>query len=79
MQVAQDTEGFVGADLETVCREAGLLAMRAQKTNLGIEEFIEAKAKVHPTMNPIIREFYVKIQNHFKTRATPEMQLSQYQ
>ena len=79
MQIAQDTEGFVGADLETVCREAGLLAMRAQKTSLGIEEFIEAKAKVHPTMNPAIREFYMNIQNHFKKRTTPDTQFLQYQ
>jgi len=77
--IAHDTEGYVGADLEAICREAGLFAMRAKKVQVGEDEFILARKKVHPTMNPHLRDFYTKIQKHFKSGTAPEAQLLEYQ
>ena len=79
--IAHSTEGYVGADLETVCREAGLLAMRAKKSQVGMNEFMQALEKVHPTMNEQLRDSYAKIQKHFKVGAisTAETQLPEYQ
>ena len=77
--IASDTEGYVGADLETICREAGLLAMRAKKLQVGVDEFVLARKKVHPTMNVQLRDFYAKIQKHFKSGIAPEVQLPEYQ
>jgi transitional endoplasmic reticulum ATPase len=77
--IARDTEGYVGADLETVCREAGLLAMRAKKSHVGMDEFMQALEKVHPTMNGQLRDSYAKIQKHFKVGRTSEVQLPEYQ
>ena len=77
--IAYDTEGYVGADLETICREAGLLAMRAKKSQVGTDEFMRARKKVHPTMNPHLRDFYAKIQKHFRSGVALETQLPEYQ
>ena len=76
---ACDAEGCVGADLETICREAGLLAMRAKKSQVGMNEFVQARKKVHPTMNVQLRDFYMKIQKHFKAGVASEVQLPEYQ
>ncbi|MDR2854799.1 MAG: CDC48 family AAA ATPase [Methanomicrobiales archaeon] len=77
--IASDAEGYVGADLETICREAGLLAMREKKSQVGLNEFMLARKKVHPTMNVQLRDFYGKIQKHFKSGIAPEAQLPEYQ
>jgi transitional endoplasmic reticulum ATPase len=77
--IASDTEGYVGADLETICREAGLLAMRAKKSHVSAHEFMVARKKVHATMNVQLRDFYTKIQKHFKSGIAPEVQLPEYQ
>ena len=46
------TEGFVGSDLEALCRrEAGMLALREGVTIVARRHFDAAKMKVHPTMN----------------------------
>ncbi|MDO9550573.1 MAG: CDC48 family AAA ATPase, partial [Methanoregula sp.] len=45
------TEGFVGSDLESICREAGMLALRDNQTIISMKYFELAQKKVHPTMN----------------------------
>ena len=48
--IAQNTAGFVGADLENILNEAALLAARKNKMEIGMEEVEEAMVKV--TMGP---------------------------
>ena len=45
-EVASITSGFVGADLANLVNEAALLAARAEKTSVGINEFNEAVERV---------------------------------
>ncbi|MDD1713287.1 MAG: CDC48 family AAA ATPase, partial [Methanoregulaceae archaeon] len=60
------TEGYVGADLEALCREAGMFAMREGSATVSPRHFESGLAKVHPTMNDRLREAYQRIQQHFK-------------
>jgi transitional endoplasmic reticulum ATPase len=48
------TEGFVGSDLESICREAGMLALREDATLVTRRHFELAQKKVHPMMNESI-------------------------
>ena len=73
------TEGFVGSDLGSLCREAGMLAMRESAPAVTMHHFEEAIKKVHPTMNDNLRDYYGKIQQHFKGGLPKQVQPPEYQ
>ncbi len=73
------TEGFVGSDLESICREAGMLALREDATLVTRRHFELAQKKVHPMMNERLREYYQKIQQHFKGGLPKQVQPPEYQ
>ena len=77
--LAQITEGFVGADLESLCREAGMLALREGAAVVSPQHFAGAQKKVHPTMNDNLRDYYGKIQQHFKGGLPQKVQPPEYQ
>jgi len=77
--IAADTEGFVGADLEVLCREAGIFAMREGVLSVGTRHFSASRKKVHPTMNKVLRESYERVQQHFKGGLPKEVQPPEYQ
>ena len=56
--LAERTEGFSGADLEALCREAGLNAIRNDREVVTMEDFEEALRKVKPSITPEIEEQY---------------------
>ena len=78
-QLALMTEGYVGSDLELLCREAGMLALRERSSVVSLKHFESAKQKIHPTMNQNIREWYKKIQDSFKGGLPKEAQPPEYQ
>ncbi|MDD1705253.1 MAG: CDC48 family AAA ATPase [Methanoregula sp.] len=73
------TEGFVGSDLESLCREAGMLALRESAPTVSLRHFEAAIKKVHPTMNENLRTYYGKIQQHFKGGLPKQVQPPEYQ
>ena len=73
------TEGFVGSDLESICREAGMLALREDAVTVTQRHFEEAQKKVHPMMNERLREYYKNIQQHFKGGLSKQVQPPEYQ
>jgi transitional endoplasmic reticulum ATPase len=73
------TEGFVGSDLESLCREAGMLALREGTAVVSMRHFEAAQKKVHPTMNDNLRQSYDKIQQHFKGGLPKSVQPPEYQ
>jgi transitional endoplasmic reticulum ATPase len=77
--LAKETEGFVGSDLEALCREAGMLALREGATIVARRHFDAAKQKVHPTMNENLRQYYGKVQQHFKGGLPQKVQPPEYQ
>ncbi|MFA4860769.1 CDC48 family AAA ATPase [Methanoregula sp.] len=77
--LAAETEGFVGSDLESLCREAGMLALRDNVAVVTRQHFAEAQKKVHPTMNENLRDYYTKIQQFFKGGLPKKVQPMEYQ
>jgi len=55
-------EGFTGADIEAVCREAALIAMRAGKKKVTKGHFEDAITRIRPTVTPDMLEYYSKME-----------------
>ena len=55
-------DGFTGADIEAVCREAALIAMRAGKKKVTKGHFEDAITRVRPTVTPDLLEYYSKME-----------------
>jgi len=77
--IASKTEGYVGSDLEALCREAGMFALREESSCIKEKHFEDAIKKVHPTMNEHVRDYYKKIQQHFKGGLPQQVQPPEYQ
>ncbi|MDD3248275.1 MAG: CDC48 family AAA ATPase [Methanosarcina sp.] len=71
--LASITEGYVGSDIEAICREAVMIALRENFDTEKIEmrHFKEALKKVKPTINENIAQFYEKIEEQFKGGQRP--------
>ena len=55
-------DGFTGADIEAVCREAALIAMKAGKKSVSKANFQEAISRIRPTVTPEMLEYYTKME-----------------
>ena len=61
--MAKPLAGYTGADVEAVCREAALIAMRAKRKTITRKHFEEAIDRVRPTVTPQMMEYYEKLQS----------------
>jgi transitional endoplasmic reticulum ATPase len=78
-ELAEETEGYVGADIEAVCREASMAATREFINSVGPEEaldsvgnvrvsrehFEQALGEVNPSVTAETRERYEEIEQRF--------------
>ncbi len=86
-KLAKDTEGYVGADIETVCREAAMLALRNFiRANMTVEQVTEnvkgikitrdhlyaAINRVKPTASRDVLKQYEKIASEFARFSVTE-------
>jgi len=79
-KIAETTDGFVGSDLESLCREAAMEALRRNGAAVSDADFAAAKLRVHPTMNDRVREYYEGIHLRFKGGLPRQVQsLIEYQ
>ncbi|MFB6171219.1 MAG: AAA family ATPase, partial [Haloarculaceae archaeon] len=83
-ELARETEGYVGADIEAVCREASMAATREFITSVTPEEidesvgnvrvtmahFEQALDEVTPSVTDEVRQRYEEIEERFETRET---------
>jgi len=67
-ELADLTDNYVGADIESLCREAAMLALRENFGNEKVEmkHFREALKKIRPALVEGMIEYYEKLQEQFK-------------
>ena len=75
VELVEKTEGYVGADIEAVCREAAILALREDiKTNkVSNTHFESALKKVAPSVNKEVEKAYIELLGQFKAARGKEM------
>jgi len=57
-EIATKMENYTGADIEAVCREAALIAMRDSKKTVSKKHFESAVERVRPTVTEDMMEYY---------------------
>lgn len=74
-KLARKTEGYVGADIEGVCREAAMAALRedVKAKEVKIEHFEVALGLVKPSVDKEIEEAYHQLQDYFTTARAKEI------
>ncbi len=83
--IAERTEGYVGADLENICREAGMMAYREnpEASQVTQENFLAALNVIPPSVDDEVLKFYESIQKNLnktiseKRRSVEELGLYQ--
>ena len=80
-ELARKTDGYTGADIEAVVREAGMLALREDMNCKQVkkEHFIEALNKIKPSITKSTIEVYKKVEDNLSsTRAAVPVAGSSY-
>jgi transitional endoplasmic reticulum ATPase len=69
--LVKKTEGFVGADIENLVREAALIALRKdmQTKTVAMNDFEEALIKTKPSVSESTAKQYKKIEEHYLKKA----------
>lgn len=62
-ELAEELEGYSGADIESLCREAGIIAMKEKKKKpqVTLVHFQEASKSVYASIDPETNKFYETI------------------
>ncbi len=73
--LVEKTEGYAGADIAAVCREAGMLALREniKAKEVGMEYLLAALLKVRPSVNKQIEAAYKEFEEGFRQVRGKEM------
>ena len=75
-ELAKKTVGYVGADIEAVCREAGMLALRddIKATTVNMKYFLRALKKVRASVSPDDMERYKEVESEYLRSAKAALQ-----
>lgn len=75
-ELAEKTDGYVGADIQAICREAAMLALRKDiKAELvTIENFNEALKKIYASITKETEKSYEDIAKHFSAARGKQME-----
>ncbi|MHA1616011.1 MAG: CDC48 family AAA ATPase [Candidatus Njordarchaeales archaeon] len=70
-KIAKMTEGYTGADLAAVAREAAMNALRRDISTkyVTMDDFMEALKKIHASLTPELIKYYEEVQEYFKRRV----------
>jgi len=67
-RLAKETEFYVGADLEAICREAGMYALRENLDYVEWRHFESALSRVHSSCTPEMMKWYENQESQFRRR-----------
>ncbi len=72
-RLANITEEYAGSDIEVLCREAGLIALREDRNAEFVEwrHFEEAMTKIHPTISKDMMRWYERVTERFRKPTMP--------
>jgi len=72
-QITSQAAGYSGADIEAVCREAGLISLRRDIETKSItrEDFRDALERVKPSVTPDMENWYQGFRKRFKKERAP--------
>ena len=72
---AQLTEGYAGADLEAVCRESAIFALREDMASEVVEErhFMEALKNIRPSVTKEIEKAYEDVRESLSVARAKEI------
>ncbi|MBI2564549.1 AAA family ATPase [Candidatus Woesearchaeota archaeon] len=73
--LAERTQGYAGADIEAVCREAAIFALREDINSKVISQkhFDDALKKVRPSANKDVEKAYEELGEHFSAAKGKQM------
>ena len=61
--LASSLQNYTGADIEAICREAALIAMRAERKTVSKKHFEEAIGRVRPTVTDEMMQYYGRMES----------------
>jgi len=72
--LVRDSEGYTGADIEALVREAGMNALRRDMKTKKVrkEDFVKAFEEVKPSLTPVVKKFYDEMGERLKYSAVAE-------
>jgi len=62
--LASRMENYTGADIEAICREAALIAMREEKKTVSKKHFEKAIDRVRPTVTEEMMDYYSRMESN---------------
>ena len=73
--LAEETAGYVGADIEAICREAAILSLRKNMKAkfIKMSDFKEALKIVRPSVTKDIEKAYESLKDQFKAATAKQM------
>ena len=74
-KLATLTEGYVGADIEGVCREAAMIALREdiKVKEVRMEHFTKALEVVHASVDKDVEAAYKELENYFSSARAKQI------
>ena len=74
-ELAEKTEGYVGADLDGVCREAAMIALREdlKAKEVKMKHFQQALETVKPSVDKEIEDTYKQLENYFSAARAKQI------
>jgi transitional endoplasmic reticulum ATPase len=75
-QLAKSTEGFSGADIANVCREAGMMALREKATAVTMPHLLKALEKSQPSIDPEMVKHYQDLGKQMSHQITKQTYVS---
>ena len=74
-KLADKTKGYVGSDIQGVCREAAMIALRENISakEVRMSHFLTALSAVRPSVDKETEDAYKKLENYFSTARAKEI------